>query len=472
MDPLSIAGSIAGLVTLADAVYRGIAKYRKAVKNSDRDAKELMDEVKNTSLLLHSLSLLASDLEASDLEASADEPAADEPAAARGNALRGAVFQMQHLHHCQKLLRGLQKDLPQAAHGISSTSSVRRLQARLKWPFSSTQIKDAIEELRRHQQLFTTALAADSVSQIRKTLSYQKEILSNQNETLDGLRGLQDTVEEILDIQTRVLLNQASEKLFKFFLKTNPQSEFEMSKKLRHPMTGLWLTEGDEFREWFESPNSRIWLSGIPGSGKTVLAGALITKCLHLMGSDPRSALAYYFCTYRDPKTLTPTAILSALAVQLARQNEDAFHVLQKYHEELRTAFPLPKDPAADGLIVVLSQMIGFFDQAYLIVDGLDECGDYVEASVQALRSIGRSRDGGNESFIVNIALLSRDEVNIRERLEGLYHWVEIEAHTEDLELYVAAELTERIGSRRLRIRDMGLRDHILTTLVNGAKGM
>ncbi|KAI8680791.1 Helo-like-N domain-containing protein [Fusarium sp. Ph1] len=60
--------------------------------------------------------------------------------------------------------------------------------------------------------------------------------------------------------------------------------------------------------------------------------------------------------------------------------------------------------------------------QVYLIVDGLDECGDEVEST--------------------------------------------------DVQLYVATELEQRIGKKKLRLRGMALKDEILVKLVEGAKWM
>lgn len=408
-----------------------------------------MAEVKQISLLLHNLSLLASDLEASSTD----------------DGFSASHFQSRYLHECQQVLRRLQKDLPDAQHGIHSSSTLERLQARLKWPFSSSEMKEMIDSLRKHQQLVNVALTSESITHLKETLSRQKE-------TIDGVKDLQATADAILDIQTQIMLDTKRHHILDFFLMANPQSEFEMSKTLRFPLTGLWLTEGEEFCEWYDTPNAKLWLTGIPGSGKSVIAGAIITECLRRIeleagGPNPTRAVTYFFCTYRNPRTLQPIAILSSIAVQLARQSERAYNILESYHEDLRAAHSLPRGSTVEGLTNVLKQIFGLFSQVYIIVDGLDECGDQAGPSVKAIRSLVH-----NHHHKVNIALLSRDEVIIRERLEGNFSCVEIEAHTEDLQLYVAAELEERIGSRSLRIRDVALKDHILAKLVHGAKGM
>ncbi|KAF6810753.1 ankyrin repeat protein [Colletotrichum plurivorum] len=72
----------------------------------------------------------------------------------------------------------------------------------------------------------------------------------------------------------------------------------------------------------------------------------------------------------------------------------------------------------------------------------------------------------------ISLAILSRNEIQIRHTLEPHFNNIEIAAHTKDLQQYVSSELNERIGSRQLRIRDLNLKDEILTRLVKGAHGM
>ncbi len=110
--------------------------------------------------------------------------------------------------------------------------------------------------------------------------------------------------------------------------------------------------------------------------------------------------------------------------------------------------------------------MSSLFDQLYIIVDGLDECGDDADLVVQTLSLLAQ------ESKLITMALLSRNELYIRECLEEKFVHIEVEAHTEDVELYVAAELEQRITSRKLRLRDVSLKDEIILQLVRGARGM
>ncbi|CAG9990454.1 unnamed protein product [Clonostachys byssicola] len=446
MDPLSVAGSVAGLVSLADMVFRTAAKYRKEVKGAQKEVGDLLNEVKNTTLLLHNLSLIAYDLESG---------------AAPGQS-RGPNLKLEHLNDCRNILRRLDSGLTEAKEGFELPSRLDRLQARLKWPFSASEMREMIDSLRNQQRFINTSLTADSITQLIACLSQQQDIAGR-------VKDLQATTSQILDIQTKIQLDERRNRVLEFFLKANPQSEFETSEKLRHRLTGLWLTEGEDFHRWYNDPGTRIWLNGIPGAGKSVIAGAIITECILQNQPNPGRAVAYFYCTYRDSRTFSASNILSSVAAQLARQDEKAYELLEAYYSELHLGDSLPKNPTTKGLQEVLSTMSTFFNRVYIIIDGLDECDNEVEKNIQCLLALARD---SNIKKQANIALLSRDEIFIRENLEIEFHVIEIEAHTEDIQLYVASELDERIGSRKLRIRDMSLRGHIIAELVKGAKGM
>src|SRR5436190_11480725 len=116
-------------------------------------------------------------------------------------------------------------------------------------------------------------------------------------------------------------------------MKVNPQPNFEVSLKLKHPLTGLWLTDGVAFKQWLETPNAKLWLSGIPGAGKTVLAETIIEKALKHSSSS--TTVMFFFCDYKNPWSQDPVHILRVLVSQLARQNDEVFELLRSCYEEL-----------------------------------------------------------------------------------------------------------------------------------------
>ena len=446
-DPLSISASIAGLVALADLIFRSGTKYAKGYKGAQREVESLLREVRGLSVVLHNLELVAFDLEQvepPDQNAHQEQPS----------------LQLHHLHDCRQLLRRMENGLSLTDSSLKSKSGLERIQARLKWPFTSTDSKEMIAGIQRYKQIIDTALAADSLAKLNICLSQQTEIKNK-------LDGVQQTVEKILDIQVKIALDGKRDRTLKDFGKVNPRQEYDTNRKLRHGLTGLWLTQGLEFNDWYSTPRGRLWCSGIPGGGKSVLAAAIIEECLQRNGKDPDKAVAYFFCTYRQPLSQDPLSILSSLCMQLALQSEEAFEILQEAHHELYDGY-FNTQPAPERLAEALQRISSCFTRVYLVVDGLDECGDHAEENTAVLAQIAASQ----QHDAINMALLSRDEVAIRHITEKDFKHIEIEARTEDVQLYVASELRERVTTRKLRLKDPTLKDLIMTRLVEGAKGM
>lgn len=447
MDPLSISSGIAGLVALADLVFRAATRYVKSAKGAPKEALKLLEEVKGFSVLLHDLSLVAYGLETDPFPENSVEPARE--------------FQAYHLYGCRRILEDLQSRLHYSTQNLVSVSSLKKLGARMKWPMTTQESTEMLQTLQRHKQTINIALSVDTLQKLRESLSQQQE-------TNDRIDQLQVAASKIIDIETRIVVGQEREKVLQFFSKTNPRDEYHKNKELRHYMTGMWLTEGAQFKQWCNVKGSKLWLSGIPGAGKSVLAGAMVDECLKISTLVPEIATAYFFCIYRDNETHEPENIMSSIVAQLARQNEAAFSVAQKCYQELMEDDHLPGNPSINKLRTAIRDQTRVFDKVFIVVDGLDECGGHVERTTRMLASLCNDKSAKT----MCLALLSRDEIMIRQHLQGAFDYIEIEAHTGDIQQYVATELEERIGLGKLRVRNMSLKDEILEALVTGAKGM
>ncbi|KAH7487177.1 hypothetical protein FOMA001_g4902 [Fusarium oxysporum f. sp. matthiolae] len=318
-----------------------------------------------------------------------------------------------------------------------------------------------IQDVQRYNQIIHTALAADSLAML-------KHCLSRQDEIKNGLDKISLTAEMILEIQVKISHDAKRNQVLRDFGRVNPRGEYETNRKLRQGRTGLWLTQGPDFDFWYSTPGSRLWCSGIPGAGKSVLAVAMTEECLQRNAQDTRKAVAYFFCTYKNESSQHSTTILSSLCMQLEMQSESAFQILQEYHDQLFSGRDLSARPTAETLAQKLHLICACFTRTYIIVDGLDECDHRVAANVECLAKLSLLQ--GYD--VINMALSSRDEIIIRQRLKNDFPHVEIKAHTEDLQLYVASELSERIASKQLRLRDQSLKDRIMTRLVGEVKGI
>ena len=435
-DPASIIGVITGLVELADMVFVRTFLYVKALKEEDKKRSALNSEVGALFGILSRLRLLYNVMEAEEDDGGCKP-----------------VLQAQLLNNCLKTLLTIKSKLDaHEDHGhATGLRSLRPALKSLRWPFTSSEVEELLEEIERHKANLSLALAADALSELLRALSTQDKIC----ETVYG-------IERKLN---RIALNDQRRQIIASFGSTDPRKNHDMSRKLWRPSTGLWLTNGTEFQGWLTNKSAdNIWCYGIPGSGKTVLASAVIEEVLKRC--NDYVAAAYYYCDYKDVETQDPVNILGSLAQQLIVRSERCFQESESFYDVHASGKQVSTSYCPDELRDLILQMSSFFNQTMVVVDGLDECGKNTTIVVELLSSLSKS-----DISSVQTLFFSRDEIEIRETLTD-YTLLPIAAEKGDLQLYVAAELATRMELKGLHIDNKSIKEHIMDRLVNGANGM
>ena len=426
-DPLSIAAGIAGLITLADIVIERTYKTIVAFKTSSKDAQRLILEVQSLAGILKGLQALEVQVSSAALQAKIPSD------------LR---------YECQRMLERLIQKL-QDADPNSAKSRVRRMEKIVKWPFHSDEFRSTLLEIERFKTAFNLATSIQTL----------EEVLSSSNEQIE----IAADVRSIRDHLCRIEINQQRKDILEFFGTYASESSHEMSVKLRLAGTGLWLTESKELESWLCTANSKLWLYGIPGAGKTVLAGAVITEILDV--ASPDVALGYYYCDYRKDETRELKSVLASLAGQLATQDQACFELLQKLYQPTPDSVPLRIVPDEDVLIQLLLKMARHFNEVAIVVDALDECNrEHMTAKVLADLADSSERN-------IKMMLVSRDHAAIRQHLLS-FEAMSIAAHNSDLRLFVSSQIEHRAQTGELRLRSPELKADILEQLSTRAEGM
>ncbi|KAL8728294.1 MAG: hypothetical protein Q9181_005397 [Wetmoreana brouardii] len=365
---------------------------------------------------------------------------------------------MYHIDSCTQTLEKLRMILDRHSTTSAKIQRVETIKQKFLWPFTSSEVKTLLAEIERHKTTLGLALNADGISGFLQSLSIQSAIRDSVDEIKVELRQRHE-------VDTRVAINSKRQSLLESFGKLDPGKNQKMSLKLRQPGTGLWLLGSQEFQDWSRTENTKLWLCGIPGAGKTVLAATIIEEALRT--SSPNHAVAFFYCDYKDPATQNPSLILGSLIQQLAKQDEQSFEKVQNFCDTRNPNYSGNFDYDCQELRDLIHDIILSFDHATIIVDGLDECGTNATEVTELLASLNPKDTATN----IKTLFLSREEVDISECL-GHYVHVAIAARSSDLRLYVGAELDSRVRKKKLRIRDNSLKDYIMEKLVEGADGM
>ncbi|KAJ2914024.1 hypothetical protein MD484_g6396, partial [Candolleomyces efflorescens] len=141
----------------------------------------------------------------------------------------------------------------------------------------------------------------------------------------------------------------------------------------RTPGTGLWLVEGDQFTLWSRGEKKVLWVTGMPGSGKTVLASIATdhirrTICIPSKGQQ---VVIFFQCQYKVP--VTPAHILSTFLRQLCEENnEEVFKLIEPIYNEWGTK-STPRSLSEEQTVDILGRVFGLLQKVYIVVDALDE---------------------------------------------------------------------------------------------------
>ncbi len=204
----------------------------------------------------------------------------------------------------------------------------------------------------------------------------------------------------------------------------------------RHPGTCTWILGRPEFEAWMNSdPNGTnaatrmLWLTGVPGAGKTVLSSFVINTCSE--GPVPSTPTLYFFFKMTDSDKNSVLAVTRSLVYQLyllfpADLCADIV--------SLRDGSGKDKALSARRLWDLFVKHAKDLDNLTIVLDALDEC-----EGVDALlgRMIPFLRCCRARAFVV-----SRKEENIAVALEEYPQIVITQEDIEtDIHSYVTAEI-------------------------------
>lgn len=135
-----------------------------------------------------------------------------------------------------------------------------------------------------------------------------------------------------------------------------------------------WILDNGEFRQWRHDEHSRLlWVKGDPGKGKTMLLCGIIDELKKSIGST--GVLSYFFCEAPDSRINNATAVLSGLIYLLAVQQRSIIrHIWERYKDAGKKLFEGVNAWAALSEIFTNILEDPGLQNAYLVIDGLDEC--------------------------------------------------------------------------------------------------
>ncbi|KAL0630785.1 hypothetical protein Q9L58_010363, partial [Maublancomyces gigas] len=321
-------------------------------------------------------------------------------------------------------------------------------------------------QLRDQQQiiLLQQTLASEKAAhQTRLQISvYQQRGEQHRAEQVVQRAGQEQRTLQKSTNETKRLRQALLEKLSDY----NYNSGFLEACRKRHSGTGQWLFDCSEFQEWDQADvSSGLWIHGIPGSGKTILAAGVVEHLCEIpRAATAKTSISYFFCDFNDRISREPQTILRSLT----RQILNAFDETPEIGETLKSMFNSHNEPRIKELSALLASVSQLPTTAYLILDGLDECQDSDRR--QLLKSFTDLIRGGKG--LIKIIIASR-WMNLLKSLDS-FSQISLESanNSADIGHFVRGIIDEKIEDETIAITQPSMAEEIKQTLIRKSDGM
>ncbi|KAK7031953.1 ankyrin [Favolaschia claudopus] len=212
--------------------------------------------------------------------------------------------------------------------------------------------------------------------------------------------------------------------------------------RTRQPETGEWLLKDPKFKEWELATGAVLWCSGIPGAGKTVLASLVVDHLTAVQAKNPDIGIACIYFNHKETQVQTLENLLAALWRQLVFKQP--LGLASELHTQLVEKRTNPTSTEIQKMLIYTLQR---FKQIYIIIDGVDE---HPENGWHSLAGILTNLSK------INLLVTARPHI-VPNLVSAQMAILEIRASTEDLEVYVKAQIE---ASKRLT-GDMAINEEV-----------
>jgi hypothetical protein len=223
--------------------------------------------------------------------------------------------------------------------------------------------------------------------------------------------------------------------------------------------TCQWFLDSPVFNLWMGHERETMLILGIPGSGKTFLASAVIDHLNMRYGDSDDCGIAYIYFDFSETHTVQD--YLSSLLAQLTQQ-------LPSLPSSIRTLYNLfkNKEPQLqyEQLSHLLRSVFSIYNSVFIVVDALDECSNK-DMTLSKLLSSVFDRPKGCKVKVFATSRVQSAAMNVF--YEGRI--LELRASDGDIARYIEEQLPERVDLVR---QDPPMLQEIKDQIVQSSQGM
>ncbi|KAG6358594.1 hypothetical protein INS49_012112 [Diaporthe citri] len=315
------------------------------------------------------------------------------------------------------------------------------------WGRFQRRFNHILEDMKNHEDLIDRLVNAIDISEARQM---RQDLLSWREQKLQEMSDEDEkqSAQEFRAIQSWLRMNECDQ--LAIFESTAGQGN-------RYPGTCQWILNNTKINSWLqESPQTPIlWLSGIAGSGKSVISSQLVNFITSRNG-----IVLHHFCTNASVMSSEYDQVLKSLLEQLLRHDGDL--TTNVYHE-----YVLKKQVAAVAILEQLLQTLlntsaedprqrGYI---WIVVDGVDELRDHSPNSQARLLNFIKqivSKTNASENATCKALISARPSTTISHVLRQK-PTVSLTEEKKSLALAIQEYALQRLGSLGNRFEQLGL---------------
>ncbi|ORY16158.1 C2H2 domain-containing protein [Clohesyomyces aquaticus] len=263
------------------------------------------------------------------------------------------------------------------------------------WKDFGTKFNGILKSLSRHKQLIETR------AQLIHFRQYQEDIESMKMK-------LDDMVTEERNKKTKSV---------KEWIGAGSQTKLDHEKfcavRSEYPTTGRWILKNEYINNWIEADvpaTPLVWMNGIPGAGKTILASVIVEAC-----KQRQSHLtSYFYCNY-DGSGKSAIGVYKGILDQLLDQYPDLMphcHTRQASSGEPVLSSPNTARKLLEDFCLTIPKQ-------YIIIDGLDECEQSERKQILELFVQLVTQSEADEPGKLRVLFVSQDYVDIKRALHN-----------------------------------------------------
>ncbi|OQV11276.1 NACHT domain-containing protein, partial [Cladophialophora immunda] len=372
-DPLSVAASVAGLLSLGLQSTEYLYNYYTACRDQHQDLAKTADQLGS---LLESVQII-------------DEIVRTRTWRPNEQPIIQSIE--KSITHSEDAINGLQNEVDKFKN--EPTDNWRKkaivLGRQAAYPFKRS----------------TLGVLSDDVSEFRGNLSIALQALQ-----LKEHQNTQDDIEEVNAVVKDIQARSVSVDLWRWLKAPDATINFNIAVAKRHVSTGQWLVQGPAYTTWLQQDNSFLWLYGFAGCGKSVLCSTAIQHAFRRRQPSVDIAVAFFFFDFRDESKQDASAMLRALLLQLCGQVPG----LESDMTQLKASYNYGTPPV-HVLLEYLRQAVARCRHIYILLDALDESPEEISRS-ELLSAINTLRQWQLPGL--HLLVTSRDVPDIRYHLQ------------------------------------------------------